>query len=144
MIALWLPKSVTVEKYFLLFQIIFLFYNANPRVDWWNSSTHTSDPAKVPNLLISRVFLPSTQDVNLQVNIFRWLCRTHCQCPCHKASSTRLYQHDQFYMPPSRGSSVDVSWSGSIGVYSMGSIASAIVLCLPSISEVVYLSRLTE
>ena len=61
----------TVEEYILLFQILFLFYNANPRVDCWNSSTHTSDPANVLNLPISREFLPSTQDMNFQANIFR-------------------------------------------------------------------------
>ena len=33
--------------------------------------TYTSGPANVPNLLISREFLPSTQDMNLQANIFR-------------------------------------------------------------------------
>ena len=50
---------------------LFFFYNANPRVDWWNLSTHKCDPSKVPNQPISREFLPSTQDMNLQANIFR-------------------------------------------------------------------------
>ena len=83
--------------------------------------TYTSGPANVPNLLISREFLPSTQDMNLQANIFRWLCWTHCQWPCGKASRTRLYQHDQYKMPSRFGRSVaEVSWSGSIGDYSNG------------------------